>query len=69
METMIYYINILVSSMSSGKYMGAIVIRITYHKSILNEYRWTARILLCCGNFVQPAQKTGHNSKIFKAFV
>lgn len=38
-KTMIYYINILVSSRSSGKYMGAIVTRITYHKSILNEYR------------------------------
>lgn len=36
---MIYYINILVESMKSGKYMEAIVTGITYNKSILNEYR------------------------------
>lgn len=64
-KTMIYYINILVDSMKSGKYMEAIVTGITYNKSILNEYRWTAHILLCCGKFVQPAQKTACNSKIF----
>jgi len=36
---MIYDINILVNSLKSGKYMEAIVTRITYSKSILKEYR------------------------------
>lgn len=48
--------------------MKAIVTRITYNKSILNGYRRIAHTLLFCGKFVQPAQKTAHNSKIFRRF-
>lgn len=46
--------------------MKAIVTRITYNKSLLNGYRRIAHTLLFCEEFVQLAQKTAYNSKIFR---